>query len=322
MTTRTSKRPVQIPSKPFASQARRKFTQVFPNLPTIMVIGAFLVGLGWMAVNAGQVAGNLWQIIATTVLLVVALLPTTTGLVSGLFRRAGTVWLTRNGFTGYINSLDTAATINLLLLLPENLDTPNLPIRLEQLYRHAVKTIFVSPDSPVEVTSVAAAIGADNFVAAITPNSLLCFVEKSRATGLRLAMAATNEAYMPVMQYVNMPITGRNASPLPHETGVIVDTNGAAPRPVDLLELGQRWRFTRQVIWNIAVTGDALKWVVVIPALFSMPVGLNWLQLTSPLSAAMAALIFSGLTVLVCAPIVFFGAPSLPYIFNHGLHEF
>ena len=310
MTTRTSKRPVRIPSKTVTPQIENKHAHALPNLPAMMVMGAFLVGLGWMAINFGQAAGNLRQIIITTLLLVVALLPTAMGLVAGLFRRVGAVWLTRNGFAGYSDSLDAAAKINLLLLLPENLDTPNLPLRLEQLHQHAVKTIFVSPESPVKATAIAAAIGADNFVAAITPTSLLSVVEESQASGLQLALAATNPAYSLPLQHVDMPMAGCNTSPSLRAIVAVTDTECVVPRLVDLLELGQRWRATRQVIWNIAVIGDVLKWVVVIPALFPILAGLNWHQLTSPLSTVMAALIFSGLTGFVCVPLAFFGAPK------------
>ncbi len=309
MTTRTSKPSVQIPPKTLPSQAD-KYVQTVPNLMVIMLIGAIIAGFGWILTNSQQVTGSPVQLIITMLLMVVALSPVTLGVVSRLFNWAGAKWLTQNGFVGNSNSLDVAAGINLLFLFPENLSAPNLQPRLEQLHKQAVGTIFVSPESPVSATSIAAAIGADDFIAAVTPNSLLCFIEKYRASGLNLALATSNQEYSAALKNVALPITGRHTSSFSLEAYAVADSRCTIPRPVDLLELGQRWRITKQAICKVAVASDIFKWIIVIPATFSRVGGLSWLQLTNPLNAALVALIFSSLMIVLCVLLMFFGVPN------------
>ncbi|GAB4438479.1 MAG: hypothetical protein Kow0031_20370 [Anaerolineae bacterium] len=270
-----------------------------------MLLGAGLVSLGWAGINFWPENGNPGSTLPTTLLLAAALAPTTLALVTLLSRPIRGHWLARHGFSGPGGGLDGAAAVNLLLLLPENLNTPNLAQRLIQLKQRGVQTIFATPQPPATAAAIAATIGADDFRVVDSPVALLALIETGRNEGWLPAMATTSEACLRPLQRVSLALTGVAAAPTLRQAAAMVDVSPGTPRIITLVELGHQWHWVCRLLRGLALLADGLKWLVAIPAAFPALGGAIGLSYAAPAVAATTALAISGITALACGAFLY-----------------
>ncbi len=271
-----------------------------------MLLGAGLVSLCWLALHFWPADDSPGSTLATALLVALALTPTTLALTTLLSRPIRGHGLAHHNFSGPASRLTDVADINLLLLLPENLNTPNLPQRLKLLKQRGVQSIFVTPQPPATAAAIAASVGADDFWAQAAPAELLALIESSRASGWQPAMATTSEACLRPCQRVKLAVTSVTAAPILRQTAAIVDAAPGPPRLIALAELGHQWRVFYRLQRSLALLVDGLKWVGVIPAVFPALAAAIGLPHADPISTGTTALVISGITAVACGALLFF----------------
>jgi K+-transporting ATPase ATPase B chain len=97
------------------------------------------------------------------------------------------------------------------------------------------------------------------------------------------------------------------------EAGNMVDLDSNPTKLIEIVEIGKQLLMTRGALTTFSLANDVAKYFAIIPAAFATtyPVlnRLNVMQLTSPASAIMSAVIFNALVIIALVPLALRGVP-------------
>ena len=100
------------------------------------------------------------------------------------------------------------------------------------------------------------------------------------------------------------------------EAGNMVDLDSDPTKLLDVVEIGKQQLITRGALTTFSLANDVSKYFVILPALFAVAIPqlgvLNILQLSSPSSAVISALIFNALIIPMLIPLALKGVQFKP----------
>ena len=102
--------------------------------------------------------------------------------------------------------------------------------------------------------------------------------------------------------------TGTSAA---KEAGNMVDLDSNPTKLIDIVRIGKQLLITRGALTTFSIANDVAKYFAIIPAMFaaSFPglAVLNIMQLSSPASAILSAIIFNALVIIFLIPLALTG---------------
>jgi len=100
------------------------------------------------------------------------------------------------------------------------------------------------------------------------------------------------------------------------EAGNMVDLDSSPTKLIDIVEIGKQLLMTRGALTTFSIANDVAKYFAIVPAMFmaSLPElgALNIMQLHSPESAIMDAVIFNALIIVALIPLALRGIKYRP----------
>ncbi|RTE47373.1 K(+)-transporting ATPase subunit B [Acinetobacter junii] len=188
--------------------------------------------------------------------------------------------------------------------------------RFALLREMGIKTIMVTGDNPLTAAAIAAEAGVDDYIAEARPEDKLACIRKEQAAGKLVAMVGDGTNDAPALAQADIGLAMNSGTQAAKEAGNMVDLDSDPTKLLDVVEIGKQQLITRGALTTFSLANDVSKYFVILPALFAVAIPqldvLNILQLSSPSSAVISALIFNALIIPILIPLALKGVQFKP----------
>jgi potassium-transporting ATPase ATP-binding subunit len=188
---------------------------------------------------------------------------------------------------------------------------PGIRERIAELRKMAVRTVMVTGDNPVTAYSIAAEAGVDDFVAEVTPEEKLQLVRREQAQGRLVAMTGDGTNDAPALAQADVGLAMNSGTMAAKEAANLVDLDSDPTKLTDLVAIGRQMLMTRGALTTFSIANDVAKYFAIIPAMFILALpglaALNVMNLATPRSAVLSALIFNALIIPLLIPLALRG---------------
>ena len=193
---------------------------------------------------------------------------------------------------------------------------PGIRERFERLRKMGVKTVMVTGDNPLTAKYIAEKAGVDDFIAEARPEDKLEYIRKEQAGGKLVAMMGDGTNDAPALAQADVGVAMNSGTQAAKEAGNMVDLDNDPTKLIEVVEIGKQLLMTRGALTTFSIANDAAKYFAIVPALFiaSIPAlqRLNVMNLTSPESAILSAVIFNAIIIPFLIPIALKGITYKP----------
>lgn len=185
--------------------------------------------------------------------------------------------------------------------------------RFAQLRRMGIKTVMVTGDNRLTAAAIAAEAGVDDFLAEATPEAKLKLIRDYQSAGRLVAMTGDGTNDAPALAQADVAVAMNTGTQAAKEAGNMVDLDSNPTKLIEIVETGKQMLMTRGSLTTFSIANDVAKYFAIVPAAFvgTYPQlsALNVMQLTSPNSAILAAVIFNALIIIFLIPLALQGVP-------------
>ncbi len=193
---------------------------------------------------------------------------------------------------------------------------PGIRERFDRLRKMGVKTVMVTGDNPLTAKFIAEKAGVDDFIAEATPEDKLAYIRKEQRGGKLVAMMGDGTNDAPALAQADVGVAMNSGTQAAKEAGNMVDLDNDPTKLIEVVEIGKQLLMTRGALTTFSIANDVAKYFAIVPALFiaSIPAlqNLNIMQLSSPESAILSAVIFNAVIIPVLIPIALRGITYKP----------
>ena len=183
--------------------------------------------------------------------------------------------------------------------------------RFAELRRMGIKTVMVTGDNRLTAAAIAAEAGVDDFLAEATPEDKLKLIRDYQAEGRRVAMTGDGTNDAPALAQADVAVAMNTGTQAAKEAGNMVDLDSNPTKLIEIVETGKQMLMTRGSLTTFSIANDLAKYFAIIPAAFVATYpqlgALNVMQLASPSSAILSAVIFNALIIVVLIPLALKG---------------
>ena len=210
-------------------------------------------------------------------------------------------------------SASGVATILGVIYLKDIVKT-GLAERFADMRRMGIRTVMITGDNPVTAKAIAAEAGVDDFLAEATPEDKLALIRKEQEGGNLVAMTGDGTNDAPALAQADVGVAMNTGTSAAKEAGNMVDLDSDPTKLIDIVRIGKQLLITRGALTTFSIANDVAKYFAIIPAMF---VGvfpglraLNIMQLHSPSSAILSAVIFNAIIIVILIPLALRGVRS------------
>jgi K+-transporting ATPase ATPase B chain len=183
--------------------------------------------------------------------------------------------------------------------------------RFGELRRMGIKTIMITGDNPLTAAAIAAEAGVDDFLAQATPEAKLKLIREHQAGGRLVAMTGDGTNDAPALAQADVAVAMNSGTQAAKEAGNMVDLDSNPTKLIEVVEIGKQLLMTRGALTTFSLANDVAKYFAIIPAAFAStyPVlnSLNVMNLATPASAILSAVIFNAIIIVVLIPLALRG---------------
>lgn len=183
--------------------------------------------------------------------------------------------------------------------------------RFSELRRMGIKTIMITGDNRLTAAAIAAEAGVDDFLAEATPENKLSLIRQYQAEGKLVAMTGDGTNDAPALAQADVAVAMNTGTQAAKEAGNMVDLDSNPTKLIEIVEIGKQMLMTRGSLTTFSIANDVAKYFAIIPAIFATTYpqlgALDVMQLHSPSSAIMSAVIFNALVIVVLIPLALRG---------------
>jgi K+-transporting ATPase ATPase B chain len=193
---------------------------------------------------------------------------------------------------------------------------PGIQERFERLRKMGIKTVMVTGDNPLTAKFIAGKAGVDDFIAEAKPEDKMNYIRKEQAEGRLVAMMGDGTNDAPALAQADVGVAMNSGTQAAKEAGNMVDLDNDPTKLIEIVEIGKQLLMTRGTLTTFSIANDVAKYFAIVPALFvaSIPAlqGLNIMQLHSPETAILSAVIFNALIIPALIPLALRGVAYKP----------
>lgn len=183
--------------------------------------------------------------------------------------------------------------------------------RFGELRSMGIKTVMITGDNSLTAAAIAADAGVDDFLAEATPEDKLRLIRKYQAEGHLVAMTGDGTNDAPALAQADVAVAMNSGTQAAKEAANMVDLDSNPTKLLRVVEVGKQMIMTRGALTTFSVANDLAKYFAIIPAAFvaTYPVlgALNVMDLHSPSSAILSAVIFNALIIVALVPLALRG---------------
>ncbi len=183
--------------------------------------------------------------------------------------------------------------------------------RFSQLRQMGIKTVMITGDNPLTAASIAGEAGVDDFLAEATPEDQMALIKREQAEGKLVAMTGDGTNDAPALAQADVGVAMNTGTQAAKEAGNMVDLDSDPTKLIEVVEIGKQLLMTRGALTTFSIANDVAKYFAMIPAMFAatFPVlnSLNVMNLATPHSAILSAVIFNALVIIALIPLALRG---------------
>jgi K+-transporting ATPase ATPase B chain len=179
-----------------------------------------------------------------------------------------------------------------------------------------IKTIMVTGDNRLTAATIAAEAGVDEYVAESKPEDKIKIVEAEQKQGKIVAMTGDGTNDAPALAQADVGLAMNSGTQAAKEAANMVDLDSDPTKLIDVVGIGKQLLMTRGSITTFSVVTDFAKYFTILPAIFAATLPaiskLDFINLQSPDSAILAAVIFNTFVILALIPLAMRGVKYKP----------
>ena len=194
--------------------------------------------------------------------------------------------------------------------------------RFAELRKMGIKTVMITGDNPLTAAAIAAEAGVDDFMAEATPEDKLRRIREEQANGHLVGMIGDGTNDAPALAQADVGLAMNTGTQAAREAGNMVDLDSNPTKLIEVVEVGKQLLITRGSLTTFSIANDVAKYFAIIPAIAvslyagTNPTGplsaLNIMNLGSPQSAILSAVIFNALVIIALIPLALRGVKYRP----------
>jgi K+-transporting ATPase ATPase B chain len=183
--------------------------------------------------------------------------------------------------------------------------------RFAHLRTMGIRTVMITGDNPLTATAIAAEAGVDDFLADAKPEDKLNLIREYQKGGRLVAMTGDGTNDAPALAQADVAVAMNTGTQPAREAANMIDLDSNPTKLLEIVEIGKQLLMTRGTLTTFSIANDVAKYFAIIPAAFATtyPVlnALNIMQLVSPQSAILSAVIFNALIIVALIPLALRG---------------
>ena len=188
---------------------------------------------------------------------------------------------------------------------------PGIAERFERLRRMGVKTVMVTGDNPLTAKFIAEKAGVDDFIAEAKPEDKMNYIKVEQQQGKLVAMMGDGTNDAPALAQADVGVAMNSGTQAAKEAGNMVDLDNDPTKLIEIVEIGKQLLMTRGTLTTFSIANDVAKYFAIVPALFMVSIpalrSLNIMDLHSPQSAILSAVIFNAIIIPLLIPLALRG---------------
>jgi K+-transporting ATPase ATPase B chain len=191
-----------------------------------------------------------------------------------------------------------------------------LPDRFQRFRAMGIKTVMITGDNPLTAAAIAKEAGVDDFLAQARPEDKLALLRREQAAGHLVAMTGDGTNDAPALAQADVGVAMNTGTQAAKEAGNMVDLDSNPTKLIEVVEIGKQMLMTRGALTTFSIANDVAKYFAIIPAMLmaTFPVikSLNVMDLKSPYSAILSAVIFNAVIIIGLIPLALRGVKFRP----------
>lgn len=193
---------------------------------------------------------------------------------------------------------------------------PGIKERFASLRRMGIRTVMITGDNPLTAAAIAAEAGVDDFLAEATPERKLQFIRDEQAAGHMVAMIGDGSNDAPALAQADIGVAMQDGTQPAREASNMIDLDSDPTKLLQVVEVGKQLLISRGALTTFSIANDVAKYFAIIPAIFvaaypALDV-LDLMDLGSPQSAILSAVIFNALIIIALIPLALRGVTYSP----------
>jgi K+-transporting ATPase ATPase B chain len=188
---------------------------------------------------------------------------------------------------------------------------PGLKEKFAEMRAMGIKTIMCTGDNPLTAATIALEAGVDDFIAEAKPEDKITAIKKEQQEGKLVAMTGDGTNDAPALAQADVGLAMNSGTMAAKEAANMIDLDSDPTKLLSVVSIGKQLLITRGALTTFSISNDIAKYFAIIPAMFilAMPQlqALNIMNLASPQSAILSALIFNAIIIPLLIPIAMRG---------------
>jgi K+-transporting ATPase ATPase B chain len=193
---------------------------------------------------------------------------------------------------------------------------PGMRERFEELRRMGIRTVMCTGDNPLTAATIAREAGVDDFVAEAKPEDKIALIRKEQAEGKLVAMTGDGTNDAPALAQADVGLAMNSGTVAAKEAANMVDLDSDPTKIIEVVAIGKQLLMTRGALTTFSIANDVGKYFAIIPAMFMLAIpqmgALNIMNLATPQSAILSALIFNAIIIPILIPLAMKGVKYTP----------
>jgi K+-transporting ATPase ATPase B chain len=190
--------------------------------------------------------------------------------------------------------------------------------RFTELRRMGIRTVMITGDNRLTAAAIAAEAGVDDFLAQATPEAKMALIREEQGHGHMVAMTGDGTNDAPALAQADVGVAMNTGTSAAKEAGNMVDLDSDPTKLIEIVEVGKQLLITRGALTTFSIANDVAKYFAILPAIFvgsyaaeqggKGPLdALNVMNLGTPRSAILSAVIFNALVIPALVPLALRG---------------
>lgn len=188
---------------------------------------------------------------------------------------------------------------------------PGVREQFKALRKMGIKSVMITGDNPLTAAAIAAEAGVDDYIAQAVPESKLAVIKKYQQAGHLVAMTGDGTNDAPALAQADVAVAMNTGTVAAKEAGNMIDLDSSPTKLIKIVAVGKQLLMTRGALTTFSITNDLAKYFAILPALivglYPQLAVLNFMHLTGPKTAILAALLYNALIIIGLIPVALRG---------------